>query len=132
MNCLNCNADNDNNALYCNQCGHPLTLVENENIDRKRRDVLLLASYVGWHFIYFIIYILVNKLIVPDIMKNSGSGDFGEKIDSLFKKIDLVTSSIDALFLLILVFLLENKIAKILCGVYLIVRVGLYVFTRVS
>ena len=123
MNCTHCKTPNDTESNYCKKCGTELTLDALVTHNKRDRDIIILLIYIGWHFVTLLVYTYLSKFIIPDLATSGRANEITE----VYKIADWVTSGIDALMLIIMLFLFQNKYAKILCSIYLVLRIGLMV-----
>ena len=123
MNCTHCKTPNDTESNYCKNCGTELTLDALVTHNKRDRDIIILLIYIGWHFVTLLVYTYLSRFIIPDLATSGRANEITE----VYKIADWVTSGIDALMLIIMLFLFQNKYAKILCSIYLVLRICLMV-----
>jgi hypothetical protein len=121
MNCLHCNAPNEAGAKFCKNCGAGLPYAPPVAATMKKNDVAFLTAYIGWHFLTFLIYTCINKIVIPKIIRKETSFE----IDNLYKRLDWVLSGIDIAFLIVLIIFLKSQFARLFAIVFLVIRVGL-------
>lgn len=121
MNCLQCNTKNDSDSNYCKKCGAELTLETLVTQNKRSRDIILLLIYICWHFVTLMIYAYLLRVVLPDLGANGRANEIAE----LLKTADWFTSVIDATMLIVSLFLLKSKNAKIFFSIYLLLRIGL-------
>jgi hypothetical protein len=122
MNCLHCHTPNEEGAKFCKNCGMALSYTPAPATGIKN-DILILVAYIGWHFLTYLVYTFINKVVIPKLIAKgpaSGIGDF-------YRTLDRAVSGIDIAFLLIIILVLKNTVATVFCIVFLAIRVGLLI-----
>jgi hypothetical protein len=124
MDCPRCKTLNEERAQYCKNCGMKLSLpgfaataavTDAEATDKK--DLYWVLGYMGWYFFYSVLYMIIFKYLVKVFYS----------IHDVYKSIQLVISSIDALFMVLLIVVLKNKTGKACFGVFLLIRIAILV-----
>src|SRR5262245_15157820 len=97
MNCLRCNTPNEEGARFCKNCGTDLSLMP-AGAMAGNKDVLLLTSYIAWHFLTYIMYAVINRFVVPKLIGSGTSRD----VAKFYGVVEWVVVGIDIAFLLVL------------------------------
>lgn len=124
MDCPRCKTLNEERAQYCKNCGLNLSLpvygataATAEVVATDRTDLNWILGYMGWTFFYSLLYMFIFRFLVKVF----------ERIHDVYNIVQWVISSIDALFMILMIIILKNKTAKVCFGVFLLVRTAILI-----
>lgn len=126
MRCYNCNNLISGNTDICSYCGVKIemNLIATKNF--LRGDSLLFVIYVGWVFVTNILFIVVNKFVVPRIISTGP----GYRVGILFKGLNFIISGIDIFLIALILYFAKSKLVKRAFIVFLTVRIAMFILSR--
>ena len=126
MKCANCGSVVGSKTGLCEECGYENNLLVLNN--QSNRDSLILVLYISWAFLVNILFNLINKFVIPGMIARGS----GQKISLLMSTLDFIISGVDFILIILIIFLLKNKLAKIFFMVFLFSRIALFVLNSVK
>ena len=111
MNCLRCNATNEEKERYCKNCGMDLYGVDNTEPKQpgKLRKFLFVFQWIG--FVITFTWWIIERLIIPLFFKKGGSVDW-ENILPVFRDNSWPADLAIVFFLSIIFMIIKDRDAK--------------------
>ncbi len=122
MNCPNCNTPNQENARFCKNCGTALTFAPKIENNNSKQAILLLALFIGIHYVDMLAWFILQKIIAPFLFTKHGITDW-EKVSPVYKVFGWISDIAIIIATLILSIVIKHKKARILLIVCLFLRI---------
>ncbi len=124
MNCPHCQTPNEAGAYYCKNCRRPLSYYPPQGQPAtpyvpytpaqpaSDRGVVALAIYTGWGIFVSLVWLLLQKLIIPSL--DRGNDYNWETTSFIYNITSWVTNILSLLLAIALAILTTNKLARTL------------------
>ena len=130
MKCNNCQSIIPDNSSTCPVCGADTgndLLSDVKQISHNKRDVLLLLLYISWGLLASIIFFLINQLLFHRTIALPA-----RQVSVLLSTANLVVTSINVVFMIVLLVLLKSRRAKGFFIAFLVIHVLIFVINTMS